>query len=258
MNRTPSFSRKLASLIRRPGQTAEPPGRRQLGLGLTPGEAALKLGHLRETEMFAPLPAAEQEWLMESTTMITCEAGRIFHAPDDEGEVVFILKRGKVDLYRLAPDGRKLVVATLGPHTVFGEMGLIGQGLYGCFAEAVDDCLLCVLSRSDLQNLIRRNPDVALRFLDEMGQRLQQREAALEDLAFRDLPTRLASFLVHEANADGVVAGFSHEEIAEHLGTYRETVSQILGRFRKEHLVSVEPRRITILDVPALRSRADA
>lgn len=190
--------------------------------------------------------------------MITCEAGRVFHTPDEAGEVVFILKRGRVDLYRLAPDGRKLVVATLGPHTIFGEMGLIGQGMYGCFAEAAEDCLLCVLSRADLQNLLRRNPDVALRFLDELGRRLQQREAALEDLAFRALPTRLAALLLREASADGVVAGLSHEELAERLGTYRETVSQILGRFRKEHLVRVEPRRITILDAAGLRDRADA
>ena len=248
MNRSPSLTRKLAGFTRI--------GRRRSDQALSLQDTAAKLGYLRVTDVFAPLSAAELMWLMESTTMITCERGRVFHTPDEPGEVIFILKRGKVDLYRLTADGRKLVVATLGPHSIFGEMGLVGQGLYGCFAEAVDDCLLCVLSRSDLQDLIRRNPDVALRFLDDMGRRLQEREAALEDIAFRALPTRLAALLLREADKGGVVSGLSHEEIAERLGTYRETVSQILGRFRHEGLISVEPRRIELLDAAGLRERA--
>lgn len=253
MERSPALTRKFAELTRRGRR-----GRDQSRAGPTPGEIAAKLGHLRETEIFAPLSDAEQAWLMESTTMITCEAGRVFHTPTEPGEVVFLLKRGKVDIYRLAEDGRKLVVATLGPHAIFGEMGLIGQGMYGCYAEALTDCLLCVLSRSDLQQLIRRNPEVAIRFLDDMGRRLQEREAALEELAFRALPSRLAALLLREADESGVVAGLTHEELAERLGTYRETVSQILGRFRKERLVSVEPRRIAILDAAGLRDRAQA
>lgn len=253
MERPPSLTRKLADLTRRGKRAGRDRGR----VAPSSAEVAAKLGHLREMEVFAPLSAAEQTWLMESTTMITCAPGRVFHTPDERGEVVFILKRGKVDLYRLAADGRKLVVASLGPHTIFGEMGLIGQGLYGCYAEAVEECLLCVLSRSDLQDLIRRNPEVALRFLDDMGRRLQEREAALEELAFRALPARLAALLLREANEDGVVAGLSHEELAERLGTYRETVSQILGRFRREGLVSVEPRRIELRNIPGLRTRAE-
>lgn len=251
MNRPPSFARKIADLTRRGPRFDW----RRPNQGPTPADAAAKLGHLRETDVFASLSQTEQTRLMESTIMITCERGRVFHTPDEPGEVVFILKRGKVDLYRLAEDGRKLVVATVSPHTIFGEMGLIGQGMYGCFAEATEDCLLCVLSRSDLRDLIRRNPDVALRFLDDMGRRLQEREAALEDLAFRALPARLADFLLREADESGVVSGLSHEDIAQHLGTYRETVSQILGRFRHDRLLSIEPRRIELLDPAGLHER---
>jgi CRP-like cAMP-binding protein len=145
-----------------------------------PDAVATKLGYLREAEVFASLSVTEWTWLAESTTMVTCDRGRVFYTPDEPGEVVFLLKRGRVDLYRLAPDGRKLVVATLGDHTLFGEMSLIGQQMYGCFAEAAEDCLLCVLSRSDLQALIRRNPEVGLRLLADLGNRLQQREAELE------------------------------------------------------------------------------
>jgi CRP-like cAMP-binding protein len=212
---------------------------------------------LLATEVFAPLPESEQRWLLDSARMITCERGRVFYTPEEPGEIVFILKQGQVDLYRLAPDGRKLIVARVGPHTVFGQMALIGQGMYGSFAEAAEECLLCVLSRSDLEGLVSRNPAVGLRLLTVVSERLQAREAELEALAFRDLPTRLATLLLQEAGASDTVAGHSHQHLAERLGTYRETVSHLLGRFRAEGLVAVEPRRIRLLDRAGLDAYAE-
>ena len=217
---------------------------------------ATKLHHLSSTEVFAPLSSEERRWLAESVTMVTCEAGRVFYTPEDLGEVAFVLKRGRVDLYRLTEDGRKLVVATLDPHTIFGEMALVGQHMYGCYAESTEDCLICVLSREDLQRLVQRNPDVALRLLELLERRLQQREADLEALAFQSVPTRLAALLLREADGEGVVHGYTHQDLADNLATYRETVSQVLGHFREEGLVSVGPRRIEILDRVRLRNRS--
>ncbi len=257
---TAAIQRKIADLT---GRTRTRKGgqadvRKTTQHGKIIGDAAAKLGYLLETEVFRPLSEPERTWLAESTTMVSCERGRVFYTPDEPGEVVFILKRGRVDLYRIAPDGRKLVVATLGPHTIFGEMGLLGQGMYGCYAEATEDSLICVLSRADLQSLIRRNPEVGLRLLAELGERLRQREEELESLAFRGLPARLATLLLREADVYGTLDGYTHQELAERLGTYRETVSQLLGRFRHEGLVSVEPKRIRLLDRPGLEAYAES
>lgn len=254
-----AIQRKLAELARRAGPRHPGPatGRKAARDGQVMGDVAAKLGHLLETEIFRPLSEPEKTWLAESTTMVSCERGRVFYTPDEPGEVVFILKRGRVDLYRIAADGRKLVVATLGPHTIFGEMGLLGQGMYGCYAEATADSLICVLSRADLQALIRRNPEVGLRLLNELGNRLRQRDDELEALAFRGLPARLATLLLREADMYGTINGYTHQDLAERLGTYRETVSQLLGRFRTEGLVSVEPKRIRLLDPDGLRAYAE-
>jgi CRP/FNR family cyclic AMP-dependent transcriptional regulator len=252
MPRPATLRRTIAALTR------SAPGRRNGSGPPAADDLRAKLGYLSETDVFASLPHAERTWLAESTTMVTCERGRVFYAPDEPGEVVFILKRGRVNLYRLAPDGRKLVIATLDPYTIFGEMGLIGQGMYGCFAEAAEDCLICVLSRADLQALIRRNPGVGLRLLEVLGSRLQQREAELEALAFRGVPARLAALLLEEAGPFATVSGLSHQDLAERLGTYRETVTQALGRFRADGLVAVEPRLIRLLDRDRLQSIARA
>lgn len=230
---------------------------RRSGTFIAIEEAGRKLEYLTETEIFSPLSPDEKSWLMHNTTMITCEPGRVLYSPGDPGEVVFILKRGKVDLYHLTNDGRKLVIATLGPHTIFGEMGLIGQRMYGCFAEAVEDCLLCILSRSDMKSLARRNPDVGLLMLAEMERRLQDREAELEAIAFHALPVRLAALLLREADDLGTVVGYSHQDLAERLGTHRETISSILGKFRGQGLISIQARHICVLNADRLQAIAN-
>jgi CRP-like cAMP-binding protein len=244
----PAFSTRLSSLTRWASSAKRSASRSDL---------ARKPEYLKAMEIFEPLSPDQWTWLLESTVMITCERGRVFYQPDDLGEALFIVKRGKVSLYRLTSDGRKLVTDTLGPYTIFGEMGLIGQRMYGCHAEATEDSLICVLSRSDMQDLVRRNPDVALLLLAEVERRFQEREAELEALAFRGLPARLAALLLREANVDGEIRGVTHQELAERLGTYRETVSQMLGRFRDEGVILTAPKRIDILDVDALRRQAE-
>ncbi len=220
-------------------------------------DLARKPDYLKAMEIFAPLSQQQWTWLLESTAMITCEKGRVFYQPDDPGEALFIIKRGRVNLYRVTNDGRKLVIDTLEPMTIFGEMGLIRQRMYGCFAEAIEDSLICVLSRSDMQDLVRRNPEVGLLLLGEVERRSQDREAELEAMAFRGLPARLAALLLREADAEGMIRGTTHQELAERLGTYRETVSQLLGRLRDAGVITTAPKHIGIIDAEALRRQAE-
>lgn len=246
-------SRRLALPVplfrRRPAGTVQTRSSGSDGISAKPG-------FLREVRVFAPLSEEEHRWLNTNTTMVTYERGRLFYRPNERGEVLFILKRGRVNFFRLSGDGRKLTVTTLRAGTIFGEMALMGQAMYGCFAEAAEDCLLCVLSRSDMQTIIRRNPEVALRLLDELGTRLQEREAALEALAFRSVPSRLASLLLVEADAFGLISGQTHQDLANSLGTHRETVSETLGKFRVRRLVVTEPKRIKLLDLEGLEAIA--
>ncbi len=229
-------------------RTLFPPAKQSLGNDVTSRTAMdNKVAFLRENRIFAGLSDAERWWLANSTTMVTYDSGRVFYTPKDKGEVIFILKRGRVNLFRIAPDGRKLVTAQLQHGTVFGEMAMFGQGMYGCHAEAARDCLICVLSRPDLTGLVIRNPQVALNLMQELGSRLHACELELEALAFGSVASRLAAFLLREADAFGTVLGLTHQEIGERLGIYRETVSQTLGRFRNEGLIVVETRRIRVL-----------
>ena len=209
-------------------------------------------------DIFQDLSKEDMEEMDRTTTMSTCQRGKIFYQPQDSSEVLFILKRGRVQLYRLSPEGKKLVVATIGPDTIFGEMAIIGQGMHNAFAEAVEDCLLCVMSRHDVERLILGKPSVALRIMNVMAERLNEAESQLEDMAFKSIPTRLALLLLRLRDDQGDnICGYTHQDLAEAIGTYRETATQTLNEFKANNLIEIGRKRIDILDPIGLEAIAD-
>ncbi len=213
-----------------------------------------KMRYLSEMAVFQDLTPREMEELNRITTMSTVARGRVFYRPEEPGEVLFILKEGSVQLYRISPEGKKLIITTLGPHTLFGEMALLGTRMHNTFAEAVDDCLICVMSRTDLERMILSKPRVALRVLEITGKRLREAEERLENMAFKGIPARLASLLMRlsEEQESEIIVGLTHQDLAESVGTYRETATQVLNDMKGQGLIEIGRKRITILDMDAL------
>lgn len=220
---------------------------------------ATKLDLLSETDIFQGLDSQEMAEVERMTAMTTCRRGKVFWTAGETGEALFILKRGRVNLYRISPEGRKLVIATIGPGTVFGELALIGQRMHDTFAEAAEDCTLCVMSRTDVEYLITSKPQLALRFVELMADRLREAQARLEVVAFRSVPARVAAALLQlSANTQGEITGVSHQELADMVGTYRETVTRILNEFRNAGHIELERLRCTVRKPEALRAIAES
>ena len=219
-----------------------------------------KLNYLSSIQVFRDLSPNELMQMDRQITMSACNPGKIFYMPEDSGEVLFLLKKGQVQIYRLAPNGKKLIVATLGPGAIFGEMSLVGQGMHNAFAEAVDACLLCVMSRADVERLMREKPDVAYRFFESMGDRVSQLEASLENIAFKSIPARLADLLLRLSAELGnnEIRGYTHQDFSEMLGTYRETITQTLNDFKAQGLIDIGRKRILLLDCPRLELLAQS
>ncbi|KAA3665007.1 MAG: Crp/Fnr family transcriptional regulator [Chloroflexi bacterium] len=222
--------------------------------------SAKKVDYLSSIQVFRDLSPNELAEMDRQITMSTCQSGRIFYMPNDSGEVLFLLKRGRVQLYRIAPNGKKLIVSTLGPGAIFGEMSLVGQGMHNTFAEAVDECVLCVMSRSDVERLMREKPDVAFRFVQALGSRLTELETQLEDIAFKSIPSRLAGLLIEINHKQGnlhLVKGYTHQDFSEMLGTYRETVTQTLNDFKTDGLIEIGRKKVQLLDLQKLNNLAE-
>lgn len=219
-----------------------------------------KLTYLSHIQVFRDLTPNELADMDRQLTMSTCQSGKIFYMPEDTGEVLFLLKKGRVQLYRIAPNGKKLVVATLGPGAIFGEMSLVGQGMHNTFAEAVDECVLCVMSRSDVERLMQEKPDVAFRFVEALGNRLTHLESRLEEIAFKSIPARLANLLLELAqdqDRDGRVTGYTHQDFSEILGTYRETITQTLNDFKGDGLIDIGRKQVVLRDREKLQLLAE-
>lgn len=213
---------------------------------MTPEHDQVKRAHLRESEIFKDLTAQELHEVATMSAMTTCHRGRVFFEPDRTGEVLFILKTGSVALYRITEDGRKLVTGTVQAGSIFGEMELLGQAMADSYAEALEDCTLCVMSRDDIVRLIGRYPSIAVRMLDRLASRLRQAEERLEDVAYRPVHARVANTLLRLEQQGEV--HLSHQDLAEIVGTHRETVTRTLNQFRTDGLVELDRMVIRIRD----------
>lgn len=212
-----------------------------------------KRQYLSTVEIFQDLQPDDMAHLEKVTAMVTCERGRVFYNPAEPAEVLFILKRGEVAISRISPDGRKLTIDTLGPGSIFGEMAVVGQRMHEHYAEAQTECLICVMSRLDVEELLLADPRVSVRLIQALGERLARAEARIEEMAFKGVQSRLASLLLRLAldtdwRGRPVLAGLTHQQLAELTGSTRETVTVTLNQFREAGLVEIARKKVTILD----------
>jgi len=219
-----------------------------------PIPAHLKLRLLATTEVFCDLSPDEMERLHRLMSMVSLPRGRTLWRPGDRLEALYVLKWGRVQMYRLGSDGRKFVTATLPRGTVFGELVFTEGGVAETYCEAVEDSLVCIISRSDLPHVVRRFPCVALRLIEVLSRRIGEMEARLEETALMPARARLAASLLKMCREWGPELRVTHRQLAEAIGCHRETVSRILGQMRSAGLISYSRGSLRIVDVERLRA----
>jgi len=185
----------------------------------------------------------------------------------DPSDRIYLLRSGRVKLYMLSDEGREITLAIMEPGDMFGETALVNPAARQVFAEALDDATVAVMGLADFAALMRDQPDMAFKVTQAIGQRLIQTQRQVESLAFADVSTRLARFLVDQVaergepqNGSGQVRlplALTHQEMANLLGTTRETLTATLNRFVDAGIVAVESRgTLRVLDSGELRTRA--
>lgn len=209
---------------------------------------------LSGTELFAGLPRTCLRALEEGSEVREFKSGHVFFRSGQRGEMLFVIERGHVQTFRTS-GGKKLIIAELGPPAVFGEMACVGQSMYYCSAQTTEPARIRIISTKQLEKLLEDFPALTRRLLDLVSQRFVNVLLELEATSFKQLVPRLAALLLaHEK--DGVILGFTHEQIAELLRVYRESATFTLGELRKAGIVAVERKRIRILDRTRLERAA--
>lgn len=205
-----------------------------------------KATFLARNAIFRQLDTAELHEIERITTLATYAPGRILYRPGERGTALFLLVSGVVHLYHLSTDGRKLITATPGITSCFGEVALLGNGTHSSFAEVMKEARICVIGKHDIEQLTLHKPSVTAALLKSAGQHFAQIEEQLINTAFKSVNARLATLLLQLAHETPMVDGLSHEELAEHLGVYRETVSVALRDLKEAGAIELGRKRVTI------------
>lgn len=186
------------------------------------------------------------------------DASETIYTPTIGSESVYLLIEGEVQLYRVGSDGRRFTVATLRPGAAFGQASLLGSLESETYAEATEKAVVWSIAERSAREVFSRSPNLRLGLLTGLSQRLADAQERLESMAYKKVPARLAVLLLQMMDVEeGTVTGITHQNMADMLGTYRETVSQAFRELRDKGLVSPGRKKIKILDPEGLRKIAE-
>lgn len=220
---------------------------------------APKLFRLAESEIFDSFNAIEIGRLLGILEKHDLPKHHVLFSPGAPSAAIYFIEKGRVRVTKLSPEGKTVILALLGPGDLIGEAAW-GTGEHDSYAETLEDSRVYQISREAFQKYIRENPNFGLRLIEIIGGRLKQAQSRIEDLVFRQVPSRVARLLISLAENHGKVTPrgirvefpLTHQEIADLVGSSRVTVTQILNRFRSSHWIAIESKRVTIHDMTAL------
>jgi CRP/FNR family transcriptional regulator, cyclic AMP receptor protein len=179
--------------------------------------------------------------------------GKVLFRQGEPGSAFYVIERGEIEISVHSADGRKLALDVLRDGEVFGEIALFG-GRRTATASALSDSLLQRVRRTDLLEALRRDPELALDFIEVLCERLRRLSCKLEERAFQPIPARLASRLLYLDAKFGNTGhvGFSQAELADFIGATREGVAKTLAVWRSRRWVALSRRSVQILERAAL------
>jgi CRP/FNR family transcriptional regulator len=219
---------------------------------------------LRKTTLFGGLDDGALSDLAGRTVQRRYRKGNVIFVQGEAGERCFVIASGAVKISAYHQDGREAVLAVLGPGDVVGELALFEQSPRSADATALEDAVLISLDAKSLNDAIHAHPGIAVALLGTLGTRLRQTNEAFQDIAFFDVPGRVARRLADLADAHGVDAAegtlidiaLSQESLAQMVGATRESVNKALAMLKRRGLVARTGRRYIVSDVKRLRDRA--
>ena len=221
---------------------------------------------LSMVDILGPLSEEEMNDLAKRCPDTHLEQGDVLYAPQDGTERLFILKKGRVQCYEIDRSGEEITLSVIEDGNVFGEMALTGQSLGGVYVRALASSTVVSLKREDLEGLIMKKPEVGLRLVRELAERLHASEARYADIIGKDVPARLATLIMTLLESEGVVSSesyriptrYTHEQLASMIGCKRVAVTRAFSRLKDAGAVQLKDRHIIVKDIDSLKDLAEA
>ncbi len=189
------------------------------------------------------------------------DKGKTVFLEGDDCNGFYIVADGKVKIYKVSFEGKEHILHIYGPGNPFGEVPVFSGRKFPASAQTLLKSHLLFFPRTAFVDLISNNPSLALNMLAVLSMRLRQFTVQIENLSLKEVPGRLASYLLYlteeQGRPDSVTLNISKGQLASLLGTIPETLSRILGKMNKQHLIEAGGREIKILDFRGLEDLAE-
>lgn len=226
-------------------------------------ETEKETSYLKQVSLFANLADEDIRELMAAAKRRTFRAGEVIFHRDDPGQVLYMIKEGKVKICIISPDGQEISLAVFGKGECFGEFALLDGLPRSADAIAMEKVECYTLQRSDFHNAIMKNPKIAIQVLEALTKRLRNTDNMVEDLIFLDVYGRVAKKLLELADAHGVKTDdgvridvrLTQQELASMVGASRESVNKVMGYFTEKDFISTDKHRITLHRIADLKRR---
>ncbi|MCE5263960.1 MAG: Crp/Fnr family transcriptional regulator [Deltaproteobacteria bacterium] len=218
------------------------------------------IGQLAGISLFAGLSRAQYEALGRIGVRRSFRKGERIFSEGDDGIGFYAVLSGRVKISKVSPDGKEQILHLFGPGESFGEVSVFtGQG-FPADAAATLPATVVFFPRAAFSGLIRSDPALALNMLAQLSQRLRQFAGLIEDLSLKEVPGRLAKYLLYLSECKegrATALDVSKGQLAALLGTIPETLSRILAKMNRQGLIRSRGAQIAILDRRGLEEIAE-
>jgi CRP/FNR family cyclic AMP-dependent transcriptional regulator len=219
-----------------------------------------KLWYLKQCPLFDRVGSDDVSQVEKAGKARRFPRGEPIYLPADEASSVLLLVSGRAKICHLTPDGKQSILAFIEPGELFGELAILEHGKRDEYAEAVETSVVVMIPADVIQQLLERCPTVSLGVTKLFGLRRKRIERRLKNLLFLSNRERLTHLLLELAEqygarqADGVRLRIqlSHQDLANIIGSTRETVTVVLGELQQEGLVEIGRRRVVLKDLERL------
>ena len=230
------------------------------------GQPTDKTDHLEtlaRVNIFAGLDGESLHELANAARRRVFKPGEVIFHRDDPGQVLYVIRSGKVKIYVTGPDGQDVSLAVFSPGDYFGELALLDGQPRSASAMAIEPVETFALQRTDFINAVMHHPRIAVQVMHVLSRRLRQTDSMIEDLLFLDVHGRVAKKLLELAELHGVRTPegiridlrLTQGDLAAMVGASRESVNKVIGYFTDKQFISSDRYRITITRLAELRRR---
>lgn len=189
------------------------------------------------------------------------QKNELIFSEGDEASGFYMVVSGRVKIFKLSPEGKEKILHIFGPGEPFGEVAVFAGRSFPANAEAISACRLLFFPKKDFAALIQRQPSIAMTILAVLSERLRHFTVQIENLSLKEVPGRLASYLLvlarEQKRSKAVTLPISKGQLASLLGTIPETLSRIFAKMQHQELIEVKGRQIRITDLEGLEELSE-